>query len=98
MGFSFHNTMAVFEGLFGKKSEFIRTPKLNMEELKEKWKENAYINKNISKSTIVEGLLIVFFGFGLYSAFVLKDFGLFPFHLMLFIGYSYVVIQSIKLR
>jgi hypothetical protein len=98
MGFSFHNTMAVIEGITGKKSEFIRTPKFNMEELKDKWKDNVYINRKISKNTIFEGLLIIFFGFGLFSAFWLEDFGLFPFHLMLFIGYSYVFIQSMKIK
>lgn len=98
MGFSFHNTLAVLEGLLGKKSEFVRTPKLNIEALKETWKENVYINKKISKSTIIEGLLAIFFGFGMYSAYLLKDFGLFPFHLMLFTGYSYVFIQSLKLK
>ena len=96
MGFSFHNSIAVLEGLWGKKSEFIRTPKFNIESLKDKWKENVYISKKISKNTIVEGLLVIYFLFGLYYGFKLKDFGLFPFHIMLCIGYSYVFVQSVK--
>ncbi len=96
MGFTFQNTLAVLEGLIGKKSEFVRTPKLNIEGLKEKWKENKYISKKISKNTIIEGLLVVYFIFGLYAGYYLKDFALFPLHIMLIIGYSYVVVQSIK--
>ena len=96
MGFSFHNTIAVLEGLIGKKSEFIRTPKFNIEGLNSKWKENSYISKKISKNTIVEGLLVLYFLFGLYSGFKLKDFGLFPLHLMLFFGFSFIFVKSIS--
>ena len=96
MGFSFQNSIAVLEGLLGKKSEFIRTPKFNIEALKEKWKENIYISRKISKNTIIEGLLVLYFLFGLFSGFKLNDFALFPFHLMLFFGFSYVFVQSLK--
>lgn len=96
MGFSFQNSVAVIEGFIGKKSEFIRTPKFNIEALKEKWKENIYITKSVSKKSIIEFFLILYFIFGLYSGFKLNDFGLFPFHIMLIIGYSYVVVQSLK--
>ena len=95
MGFSFHNSIAVLEGLWGKKSEFIRTPKFNIETLKDKWKDNIYMTKSISKNTIIEGLLMVYFLFGLYSGFRFHDFGLFPFHLMLFFGYGFVFYKSI---
>ena len=96
MGFSFQNSIAVLEGLWGKKSEFIRTPKFNIEALKDKWKENIYISRKISKNTIVEGLLVIYFLFGLFSGYKLNDFALFPFHLMLFFGFSYVFFQSLK--
>lgn len=96
MGFSFQNSIAVLEGLLGKKSEFIRTPKLNIEALKEKWKENSYISKKISKYTIFEGLLMFYFLFGLIAGYHFNDFALYPFHLMLFFGFSYVFFNSFK--
>ncbi|WP_310556986.1 glycosyltransferase family 2 protein [Flavobacterium sp.] len=96
MGFSFQNSIAVLEGLLGKKSEFIRTPKFNIEALKDKWKDNIYISKKISKNTIFEGLLIFYFLFGMYSGYKFNDYALFPFHLMLLLGYSYVFVQSVK--
>ncbi|SDH69820.1 Glycosyltransferase, catalytic subunit of cellulose synthase and poly-beta-1,6-N-acetylglucosamine synthase [Flavobacterium omnivorum] len=98
MGFSFHNTVAVLEGLWGKKSEFIRTPKLNIEGLKEKWKQNSYISDTISKNIIVEGLLILYFIFAMYSAFRLNDYSLIALHAMLFIGFSFVFIKSIQVN
>jgi cellulose synthase/poly-beta-1,6-N-acetylglucosamine synthase-like glycosyltransferase len=99
MGFSLHNTIAVLEGHFGKKSEFVRTPKFNINTIKDSWKTNKYIKKKPSIHVILEGLLAIYFVFGMYSAFVVGDqggdFGLFPFHLMLFIGFSYVFFKSI---
>lgn len=97
MGFSFHNTVAVLEGLWGKKSEFVRTPKFNIESLKDKWKQNTYISKKVSKNIIIEGLLLIYFLFGIYSGIRLNDYGLLPFHLMLSIGYGYVFVKSIQI-
>ena len=95
MGFSVHNSMAVLEGHFGKKSEFIRTPKFNISTIKDSWKSNKYLSSKISGNTILEALLVVYFGFGLYSAFILGDFGLFLFHIMLFFGFGFVCFKSI---
>ena len=102
LGFSFHNSIAVLEGHFGKKSDFIRTPKFNIKTLKDTWKKNKYIHNKISVNTIIEGILTLYFAFGMYSAFVVGnqggDFGLFPFHLMLFLGFGYVFWNSIFSR
>ncbi|MEZ7504803.1 cellulose synthase family protein [Flavobacterium sp. Arc2] len=98
MGFSFHNTIAVLEGLWGKKSEFVRTPKLNIEGLKEKWKQNSYLSHTISKNIIVEGILILYFIFAMYSAFLLNDYSLIALHLMLFLGFSFVFVKSIQIN
>ncbi|MEN3323071.1 cellulose synthase family protein [Mariniflexile soesokkakense] len=99
MGFSLHNSIAVLEGHWGKKSEFVRTPKFNISTLKDSWKKNKYIKKTISIHVIFEGLLMAYFAFGMYSAFIVGnqggDFGLFPFHLMLFLGFGFVFVKSI---
>ena len=99
MGFSLHNSIAVLEGHLGKKSDFIRTPKFNITKYKDNWKNNKYIKRNISINVIFEGLLMLYFAFGMYSAFIVGnqggDFGLFPFHLMLFIGFGYVFFKSL---
>ena len=99
MGFSLHNTIAVIEGHIGKKSEFIRTPKFNIGTFKDGWKSNKYLKKKPSIHVVLEGLLAIYFIFGMYSAFVVGnqggDFGLFPFHFMLFVGFSYVFFKSI---
>ena len=99
MGFSYHNSLAVLEGHRGKRSDFIRTPKFNIKTLKDSWGKNKYTTKKISKNVIVEGALALYFLFGMYSAFIVGkegDFGLFPFHLMLFIGFGFVFVNSFK--
>jgi cellulose synthase/poly-beta-1,6-N-acetylglucosamine synthase-like glycosyltransferase len=102
MGFSLHNSIAVIEGHLGKRSDFIRTPKFNINSLKDSWKGNKYLKKNISLNVIFEGVLMLYFAFGMYSAFVVGDqggdFGLFPFHLMLFLGFGYVFFKSLTSR
>tara|TARA_Y100000589_G_C26938459_1_gene541321 strand:+ start:221 stop:613 length:393 start_codon:yes stop_codon:yes gene_type:complete len=99
MGFSLHNSIAVIEGHIGKKSEFVRTPKFNIKKFKDNWKNNKYLKKSLSKNVVLEGLLMLYFAFGLYSAFIVGDqggdFGLFPFHLMLCIGFGYVFFKSL---
>lgn len=99
MGFSLHNSVAVLEGHFGKRSDFVRTPKFNINSLSDSWKNNKYLSKKIPTYVLFEGLLTLYFGFGMYSAFVVGnqggDFGLFPFHLMLFLGFGYVFFKSV---
>ncbi len=100
MGFSLHNSIAVLEGHWGKKSDFIRTPKFNIKNLKDSWKNNKYVKKSLSINVLFEGLLMIYFAFGMYSAFIVGDqggdFGLFPFHLMLFLGFGYVFFKSLS--
>ncbi|MCX7546910.1 glycosyltransferase family 2 protein [Xanthomarina sp. F1114] len=102
MGFSLHNSIAVIEGHLGKRSDFIRTPKFNINSVSDSWKSNKYLNKNIPIYVVFEGLLTLYFAFGMYLAFVVGDhggdFGLFPFHFMLFLGFGFVFFKSITSR
>jgi cellulose synthase/poly-beta-1,6-N-acetylglucosamine synthase-like glycosyltransferase len=99
MGFSLHNSIAVIEGHLGKPSEFIRTPKFNLAAVGGNWRSNKYLRKKLSPHVIIEGLLMLYFIFGLVSAFLVGDqggdFGLFPFHLMLVIGFGFVFFRSL---
>jgi len=96
MGISLHNTIAVLEGVLGFKSPFIRTPKFAITKTNKNWKTNKYLEKKISMRTILEFVLSLYFLFGAVVAFLLKDFGLFPFHAMLFAGFGMVAYLTIK--
>lgn len=95
MGMSLHNAAAVTEGYLGKKSPFIRTPKLNLHQSSNSWKNNVYLSKQIPLLTYFELLLAIYFFVGILMAFQLKDFGLLPLHVLLFVGFSYVGCISI---
>ncbi|MCA9828670.1 MAG: glycosyltransferase family 2 protein, partial [Nitrosopumilus sp.] len=65
-GLSVNNTVAVFDAVFGKKNEFLRTPKYGVLKTKNDWKNNAY-NLPFSKVTLLE----IFFGvYGVLGIFV----------------------------
>lgn len=98
LGFSLHNSIAVLEGHMGKRSEFVRTPKFNINNITESWKGNKYLTKKLSPNMILEFALMVYFLFGMYSAIPLNDFGLFPFHFMLFLGFGFVFFKSLTAR
>jgi len=98
LGFSLHNSLAVLEGHRGKHSEFVRTPKFNINSIKDSWKGNQYLSKKISPNVILEGLLMCYFFYGMYIAIPLNDFGLFPFHFMLFLGFGFVFFKSLSAK
>ncbi len=98
LGFSLHNSMAVLEGHMGKRSEFVRTPKFNINNITDSWKGNKYLAKKLSPNMILEFALMVYFLFGMYIAIPLNDFGLLPFHFMLFLGFGFVFFKSLTAK
>ncbi len=96
MGLSYHNAMAVFEGLIGKKSPFIRTPKFNSTSKEALIKGNRYLSNKVDINTIVEMFLGIYFLGGIVLGFYINDVGLLVFHAMLAIGLLTVSYQSIK--
>lgn len=96
MGLSFHNGVAVLEGLAGRKTPFIRTPKFNVTDKKETWSGNTYIQTKITLGSWMEALLCGYFIFGIAAAIVLKDGGLIFFHVMLALGFGSVFYYSLK--
>ncbi|WP_010135035.1 cellulose synthase family protein [Ochrovirga pacifica] len=75
MGLSLNNSGAVIEGHRRKKSEFVRTPKFNIKNLTDNWKNNKYLRKKPSKNVVYEGLLCIYFLFGIASAWLVRYIG-----------------------
>ncbi|GHA42958.1 glycosyl transferase [Salinimicrobium marinum] len=97
MGLSVHNSIAALEGHFGKKSEFIRTPKFNISEKGKNLKFSS-TPVEISFQLLLEILLFLYFIVAAISAFVLNNFSMIVFHMMLVFGFGYVVFQSLNIR
>jgi hypothetical protein len=96
MGFAVNNSKAVFEGLFRKRSEFIRTPKYHIEVKSDSWSEKKYVPVKLDWVIFVEVLLAVYCFFGVISSFYYLEIAAVPFQLLYFLGFSFVSILSIK--
>ena len=94
LGLTFHNSMAVLEGYFGIKSDFIRTPKFNILNPTDSWKNNQYLGKKLTFSLLIEIFLVFYFSFGIYLGFKNLLYSYLPFHFLLVLGYFIVVIKS----
>ncbi len=95
MGLALHNSIAILEGYLGIKSPFIRTPKFAVINKGDSWKGNVYLRAKLTPLTILEGLLAAYFVFGIVTAFILGDYGLLLFHLMLASGFGYIFLISL---
>ena len=96
MGLSFHNSIAVLQGYWGKKSPFVRTPKFNIQGITDSIKTRKYFNGKISKVTIFEGLLAVYFLIALIAGFQVENNAFMILHLLLTAGYGTIFVLSVK--
>ncbi|MFI5136028.1 MAG: hypothetical protein ACHQD9_09265, partial [Chitinophagales bacterium] len=80
----------------GRKTSFIRTPKFNIISSSDKWNQNRYLSKSISWVTIAEGILSLYFLYGIFLGIQLHDYGLIPFHFLLALGFACVSYYSIS--
>ena len=67
IGMSVNNTVAVFDGVFGKKNEFLRTPKYGIVTNDDDWRDKAY-NLPFSKTTLLEMFFAVYGILGIFIA------------------------------
>ena len=67
IGMSVNNTVAVFDGVFGKKNEFLRTPKYGIITNDDDWRDKAY-NLPFSRTTLLEMFFAVYGILGIFIA------------------------------
>ena len=96
MGLSLHNTVAVLQGYRGKKSPFVRTPKFNINTIKDKLTSQKYLNGKLNLITIGEGILSLYFCFAVWGAFYLQNTTFIVFHALLALGYGAIFFFSVK--
>ena len=96
MGLALHNSLAVLEGLTGKKSPFIRTPKFNLESGSASLQFNVYSLHSLPTSTWLEGGLGLLFVGMVVMGIAYGNFLFLPFHGLLALGYSLVFFSSFR--
>ncbi|MCB2204778.1 glycosyltransferase family 2 protein [bacterium] len=97
MGFSVNNTRAVLEGLFNRKSAFIRTPKFRIENEKDTWKNKKYrASTKISLYVVFEIVLALYCSVGVVASLWFLEIAALPFQLLFFLGFGLVGYLSIR--
>lgn len=96
MGLAVNNSRAVFEGLLNRKSEFVRTPKFNVEAGKDKIIDKKYTNVRLEPVVIVELIMAIYCFVGIMSSIYFLELAAIPFQLLFFTGFAYMSFSSIK--
>jgi len=96
MGLSLHNTIAVIQGYLGKQSPFVRTPKFNIKNIKDSFKKQDYLKKKVSWTTMLEGLLSLYFLGGILWGLYLDQNVFLLFHAMLMMGFGTICFYSVR--
>lgn len=96
MGLSLHNSIAVLQGYFGKRSAFVRTPKFNILEISDSLKRKNYLNYRLNTTTLLEGIFFLYFTFAVAYG-ILTGIGTFLlFHILLALGFGSIFYYSVK--
>ncbi len=86
LGMSYHNTKAIFQGIIGKKTAFIRTPKISKSS-----GINPYLKRQRLRNYAPEVLLFLYFSFASFYGIYFKDFGFLIYHLLMLSGFGFVI-------
>jgi cellulose synthase/poly-beta-1,6-N-acetylglucosamine synthase-like glycosyltransferase len=92
-GMAINNGRAVVEGLTGRRSEFMRTPKFRMEGRNETWKRSAYA-MSADPTAFGEALMAGYAMYMMVEAWRVGNMSAIPFLLMYVGGFAYVAIGS----
>ncbi|MBK7638258.1 MAG: glycosyltransferase [Saprospiraceae bacterium] len=96
MGLAFHNALAVIQGLAGRKSPFVRTPKYGTVENKTPKFRKTYFSKRLSLVSVGEGLLSLYFIFAVYYGWNNHMAYFLLFHMMLALGYFILFLYALR--
>ena len=95
MGLTVNNGKAVIDGILGKKSPFIRTPKFNIFSSKDDFSTRSYKAK-LSWVVIVEILMTLYSFCSLSIAIINVELAAIPFHFMFFFGFLSISYLTVK--
>lgn len=94
IGLAFSNARAVLEALFGIKSDFVRTPKYQVEKTHdETWKRKKYKRKR-GLLPLLELSFSVYFLLAILYAARMRMYGTVPFLFLFFFGFGYMGVMS----
>jgi hypothetical protein len=94
IGLAVNNTKAVFEALFHKPSEFVRTPKYAVEGTSDEWVQKKY-RQSVAVQPMIELALGLYFTATLFYALANGIYGTVPFLMLFQVGFLYTGMLSL---
>jgi hypothetical protein len=94
IGLAVNNTRAVFEALFHKPSEFVRTPKYAVEGNSDEWTQKKY-RQSVAVQPLIELALGLYFTATLFYALANGIYGTVPFLMLFQVGFLYTGMLSL---
>src|ERR1041384_4192898 len=96
MGFAVNNTRAALEGLFRRKTEFIRTPKYSVIDKGDNWLDKRYALMKVHYTVVIEIVLALYCIFGVCASIYYLEIAAVPFQLLFSLGFGLVAWLSIR--
>ena len=90
LGLSYHNSTAIFQGVMGKKTTFIRTPKFKAGGGDQITNSSYTPEKSIFRE-LPEILLFLYFAFAVAAGVYFRDIGFLPYHLIMLSGFGVIL-------
>jgi cellulose synthase/poly-beta-1,6-N-acetylglucosamine synthase-like glycosyltransferase len=94
IGLCVNNTRAVLEAIFGKQSEFARTPKYGIERDSDEWVGKKY-HQSVGVQPLIEIALGLYFTWTVFYALSNQIYGTLPFLMLFQIGFLYTGLLSV---
>ena len=93
-GLSVNNTVAVFDAVFGRKNEFLRTPKFGIVNRSDEWKNKEYVLP-FTKTTLLELFFAIYGSMAVFISIFTGNYLFAPMIAIPTIGFIYVAYLSI---
>ncbi|MDR1988708.1 MAG: glycosyltransferase family 2 protein [Acidobacteriaceae bacterium] len=94
IGLAINNTRAVFEAMFNKHTEFVRTPKYRVEQDADEWVGKKY-RQSVAVQPMIELALGLYFTATVFYALANQIYGTVPFLVLFQVGFLYTGLLSI---
>ena len=95
IGLALTNSKAVIEALFGRQSEFVRTPKYRVEARETGWEKKKYVRRRSGWIPVIELCLAAYFLLTTAYSLTVENYLTTPFLLLFFMGYAYMGTMSL---
>ena len=96
MGLSLHNSVAVIQGYRRIKSPFVRTPKFNLQLVRDSLRSKKYLTGRLNWITVSEGLLSAYFLLAVVGALYIGNPTFLVFHALLGLGFGAIFFYSVR--